>query len=72
MRLPFPLSLFTVQLSLFLGPQTRQNGTEYDYIVVGSGPGGGPFACRLAMAGFNTLLIEAGDDQVTTRARITM
>ncbi|USW51491.1 Putative glucose-methanol-choline oxidoreductase, FAD/NAD(P)-binding domain superfamily [Septoria linicola] len=34
----------------------------YDYIVVGSGPGGGPLACRLARAGFNTLLIEAGTD----------
>ncbi|KAF7187476.1 Oxygen-dependent choline dehydrogenase [Pseudocercospora fuligena] len=34
----------------------------YDYIVVGSGPGGGPLACRLARAGFNVLLIDAGDD----------
>ena len=39
------------------------NDTRYDYIVVGSGPGGGPLACKLAMAGFKTLLIEAGDDQ---------
>ncbi|KXT12164.1 hypothetical protein AC579_2427 [Pseudocercospora musae] len=37
-------------------------GGWYDYIVVGSGPGGGPVACRLARAGFNVLLIEAGDD----------
>lgn len=37
---------------------------EYEYIVVGSGAGGGPLACRLAMAGHKTLLIEAGDDQV--------
>ena len=37
--------------------------TEYDYIVVGSGAGGGPLACRLAMAGFSTLLIESGNDQ---------
>lgn len=36
---------------------------DYDYIVVGSGAGGGPLACRLAIAGFRTLLIEAGDDQ---------
>ena len=35
----------------------------YDYIVVGSGPGGGPLACRLARAGKKVLLIEAGDDQ---------
>lgn len=35
----------------------------YDYIVVGSGAGGGPLASRLARAGFATLLIEAGTDQ---------
>ncbi|KAI3572270.1 hypothetical protein IWW34DRAFT_873577 [Fusarium oxysporum f. sp. albedinis] len=34
----------------------------YDYIVVGSGPGGGPLAVNLAKAGFKTLLLEAGDD----------
>jgi choline dehydrogenase len=37
--------------------------TTYDYIVVGSGPGGGPLACNLARAGNSVLLIEAGDDQ---------
>ena len=36
---------------------------EYEYIVVGSGAGGGPLACRLAMKGYKTLLIEAGNDQ---------
>ncbi|KAF2185485.1 GMC oxidoreductase [Zopfia rhizophila CBS 207.26] len=35
----------------------------YDYIIVGSGPGGGPLSARLAIAGFKVLLIEAGDDQ---------
>ncbi|KAF2872341.1 alcohol dehydrogenase [Massariosphaeria phaeospora] len=35
----------------------------YDYVIVGSGPGGGPLSARLAMAGFKVLLIEAGDDQ---------
>ncbi|CAI4214686.1 unnamed protein product [Parascedosporium putredinis] len=34
----------------------------YDYIVVGSGPGGGPLAANLARAGYSTLLVEAGDD----------
>lgn len=34
----------------------------YDYIVVGSGPGGGPLACDLARAGYSTLLVEAGSD----------
>ncbi|KAL2163976.1 hypothetical protein VTH06DRAFT_3189 [Thermothelomyces fergusii] len=37
--------------------------TGYEYVVVGSGAGGGPLAARLAMAGHKTLLIEAGDDQ---------
>jgi choline dehydrogenase len=37
----------------------------YEYIVVGSGAGGGPLASRLARAGHSVLLIEAGDDQGT-------
>jgi choline dehydrogenase len=36
---------------------------NYEYIVVGSGAGGGPLAARLALAGHKTLLIEAGTDQ---------
>ncbi|KAJ9063011.1 hypothetical protein DSO57_1004641 [Entomophthora muscae] len=35
---------------------------DFDYIVVGSGPGGGTLATELAMRGFETLLIEAGPD----------
>jgi len=37
----------------------------FDYVVVGSGPGGGPLACNLARAGFKTLLLEAGEDEST-------
>ncbi|KIJ51515.1 GMC oxidoreductase [Sphaerobolus stellatus SS14] len=43
--------------------QVAQNASStYDYIVIGSGPGGGPLAARLAQAGFSVALIEAGDD----------
>ncbi|KAK7750589.1 hypothetical protein SLS62_007436 [Diatrype stigma] len=35
---------------------------EYDYIVVGTGPGGGPLAVSLAKANYTVLLLEAGDD----------
>jgi choline dehydrogenase len=35
----------------------------FEYIVVGSGAGGGPLACNLARAGHRVLLLEAGNDQ---------
>ena len=34
----------------------------FDYVVIGSGAGGGPVAANLASAGFQVLLIEAGSD----------
>ena len=42
--------------------ESKPNNT-YEYIVIGSGPGGGPLAANLAKAGHSVLLIEAGDDQ---------
>ncbi|PSN70350.1 alcohol oxidase [Corynespora cassiicola Philippines] len=35
---------------------------EYDYVIVGSGPGGGSLAANLATSGFSVFLIEAGGD----------
>jgi len=35
---------------------------RHDFIVIGSGAGGGPLAANLAEAGFSVLLLEAGDD----------
>ena len=37
-------------------------GTEFDYIVVGAGAGGGPVAANLALAGYTVLLLEAGGE----------
>src|SRR6186713_2504320 len=54
--LPLALSAITVSGS-------RYANKTYEYIVVGTGPGGGPLAANLARAGHSVLLLEAGDDQ---------
>ncbi|KAF2853375.1 GMC oxidoreductase [Plenodomus tracheiphilus IPT5] len=39
---------------------------DYEYVIVGSGPGGAPLAAKLAIAGHKVLLLEAGDDQTNS------
>src|SRR5215510_6070689 len=36
---------------------------EFEYIVIGSGAGGGPLASNLARQGHKVLLLEAGEDR---------
>ncbi|MEO6788578.1 MAG: NAD(P)-binding protein, partial [Chthoniobacteraceae bacterium] len=43
--------------------------SEFDYIIVGSGAGGGPLAARLAEAGKKVLVIEAGSDPTKTSSK---
>jgi choline dehydrogenase-like flavoprotein len=42
--------------------------SAFDYIIVGSGGGGGPLAARLTYAGKKVLVIEAGPDPAKTRS----
>jgi choline dehydrogenase-like flavoprotein len=38
----------------------KQQSAEHDFIIVGSGAGGGPLAANLAKNGFHVLVLEAG------------
>ncbi|KAL3442922.1 hypothetical protein BJX65DRAFT_321051 [Aspergillus insuetus] len=41
----------------------QSTNRRYEYIIVGSGAGGGPLAANLARRGHSVLVLEAGDDQ---------
>ena len=43
-------------------PAVDGDAESFDYIVIGSGAGGGPLAANLAKHGFRVLLLEAGSD----------
>jgi choline dehydrogenase len=48
--------------SLALGLVVASPVDEYDYVIIGSGPGGGTLAANLATSGYSVFLIEAGGD----------
>lgn len=58
--LAFTLSCLAGTVSASTCNNTANN--TYDYIVIGSGPGGGIVAGNLALAGHSVLLLEAGRD----------
>ncbi len=45
---------------------------EYEYIIVGSGAGGGPLAANLARKGHRVLLMEAGEDVDNAHYRVPL
>ncbi|KAI1148080.1 hypothetical protein F4825DRAFT_454812 [Nemania diffusa] len=49
-------------LFIVAGALAEAVAESYDYIVVGSGPGGAPLAANLARAGYSVALLEAGLD----------
>jgi choline dehydrogenase len=42
---------------------------RFDFIIVGSGAGGGPLACGLAKSGYKVLLLEAGGEETNTLSK---
>ncbi|GAB1318480.1 hypothetical protein MFIFM68171_08690 [Madurella fahalii] len=65
-RRPSVFASLALALFSILGPVSASTKCDHnatcDYVVVGSGPGGGIVASNLALAGHSVLLIEAGRD----------
>jgi choline dehydrogenase-like flavoprotein len=63
LRLPRRAAAASVRRVQVAAPQAGADGRlEADFIVVGSGAGGGTVAARLAESGYTVLVVEAGGD----------
>ncbi|KAK7218983.1 hypothetical protein V2G26_006986 [Clonostachys chloroleuca] len=59
------LALFPTHLSALPTGGTKNDTTVHDYVIIGSGAGGGTLAASLARKGHSVFLIEAGGDHGT-------
>jgi choline dehydrogenase len=55
-------SLGSALLSQSIRSAFSAGENEFDYVIVGTGAGGGPLACNLVRAGYSVCLLEAGGD----------
>jgi choline dehydrogenase len=65
--------MFSLAIKLVVGLLINSYACEdqvYDYIVVGAGPTGIMTAMGLAKAGFSTLILEAGTDNITLNTTV--
>ncbi|KAJ6507702.1 hypothetical protein C8R47DRAFT_55345 [Mycena vitilis] len=67
---------FSVQVlqlrATYLPACPPKSHADFDFVVVGSGAGGGPVAARLAESGFSVLVVDAGHDVVNVNTTIPM